>query len=38
MRSLDSRATVQDTLDAIVSAARDTVPGFNHVGIAPPSR
>jgi hypothetical protein len=38
MRSIDARATVQDTLDAIVYAARDTVPGFNHVGSAPPPR
>lgn len=34
MHSIDSRPTVQETLDAIVYAARDTVPGFNHVGIS----
>jgi GAF domain-containing protein len=34
MRSIDARPTVQETLDAIVYAARDTVPGFNHVGIS----
>ena len=34
MRSIEARATVQETLDAIVYAARDTVPGFNHVGIS----
>jgi GAF domain-containing protein len=34
MRSIDARTTVQETLDAIVYAALDTVPGFNHVGIS----
>jgi GAF domain-containing protein len=34
MRAMDHPATVQETLDGIVRAVRDTVPGFEHVGIS----
>ena len=33
-RSINSHRSLDDTLDAIVRAAQETVPGFEHVGIS----
>lgn len=33
-KSIDHPATLDETLDAVVHAARDTIPGFEHVGIS----
>ena len=33
-KTINHPATLEDTLDAIVHAARDTIPGLEHVGIS----
>jgi hypothetical protein len=33
-RSISASHQLEETLDAIVSAARTSVPGFDHVGIS----
>ena len=33
-KTIDHPASLEETLDAVVHAARDTIPGFQHVGIS----
>ena len=33
-KTIDHPTSVEETLDAIVHAARDTIPGLEHVGIS----